>query len=95
MTPQSSAGGTYYQDVQCKKGELVVGGGYQLPNSPQPLSNTTTIPNIAIFMSEPIADNGAAAPDGATPTGWHFGLYRTLQSGTDRVTVYALCAVAT
>ena len=93
MMPQSFVGGIYYQDVQCNQGELAVGGGYESPPTTFVRDNSMAISNFAVFTSMPIV--GRVAPsDGATPTGWRFGLFRNVQNNTDKVTVYVLCAAA-
>lgn len=86
-------GGTYYQDVECNQGELVVGGGYDFNDSITSLDNTTVIPNVHVFMSMP-SDGASRLPDGATPTGWRVGLYRAPQDFPTQFTVYVLCAAA-
>jgi hypothetical protein len=80
--------------MHCKQGELVVGGGYQGSNTTFFPDNTMAFSNIAVVTSMPIAD-GAAPSDGAAPTGWRFGLFRTVRTAPEKITVYVLCAAAT
>lgn len=92
--PDDPPGNTSYQDVYCKQGELVVGGGYQGSNTIYIPDNTMAFSDVAVVTSMPIVD-GAAPSDGATPTGWRFAVSRIAQGFPEKINVYVLCAAGT
>jgi hypothetical protein len=94
-TPESLAGMEFNGDVQCKSGELVVGGGYKLPPGIFHPDNTHAIPSMSVIISAPSFDGASPPPDGSTPTGWHFELLRNFDYNSEEVTLYVLCAAAT
>lgn len=86
-----ATGQTLDSSVQCLAGERLVGGGYEV------LENTTvgSQPNTVVMDSRPATASGAAPANGAVATGWFVQARRNVDTVTQNVVVYVVCARTT